>query len=94
MSIVKVAIINPVQMKNFNWMKNNPNMGPSVASKYDLLTNIAAQAKTDPTKLNAMRVAAKNLKASGLQKLDPSLLTKKPGLINKLKMLKPLAKAI
>ena len=90
MSLIKLAIVNPIQKRNFDWMKNNPNMGPHVAGKYDLLTNLASQAKTDPSKLPAMRLASHDLKAAGVQKMNPFVragagAAKAPGLINKLK---------
>lgn len=107
MSLVKLAISNAAQLNQFNLMKNNPNMGPAVAGKYDLVTNLANQAKNDPSKLKALRAATSSLKASGVQKVNP-LLNKvvtpvaknvanlavggKPGFLSK--MVRPLAKVI
>lgn len=99
MSLIKVAITNPDQMHIYNWIKNDPNMGQHIAGKYDLVTNLAKSVKTDPTKRNALLSAIKDLKASGLQKMNPEIRATMPSLLQRVKPLatagkKMLAKAI
>lgn len=87
MSLIKIAITNPDQMHVYNWIKNNPNMGHEVAGKYDLVTNLAKSVKADPSKRGALIKAVGDLRASGLQKMNPEIRSTMPSLLSKIKPL-------